>query len=704
MAAGPQRYEYALKAAGYALLCAGLAALLVSEALSPLGGVVFLGLLALSWRVRTDWPRRRPVVIFLAFGAGFTIDWLVFSSAVEASLHLLLGVAVIKLLGPKGDKDYGLLYAVSFLFLLISSVYTLSVLFLLVLTVYVFLGVLTFILFESRKAFRRHPNARFELRGYLTISLLMTGLVGLVAAPIFVAVPRTNWGLFRVGDLQEGNLSGFSDRVVLGDIGRIIQNRDLFMRFKLDRSPAQLPPGLKWRGVALDTYDGHAWHNPRRDYQPLALNPALHGITVDQDAPLPDNLLRQDVTLEPGSDVVFGLGKMLLFQSPQRGLGGLLLRDRNGSLRFYRSPSSPIRYSMHSDLVSRAERFGQVTLEPIPEEIRSRFLQLPQLDPRIRRLAAAVTADGPDPLSQALLLENYLKSRFGYSLENAPAVSGDPLAAFLFEQREGHCEFFATAMAVMLRTQGIPSRVINGFRLGEFNEWGGYWVVRQSDAHSWVEAYFPGAGWLDFDPTPAGAGGAQPLLGRWVSQMLDAVDLFWTQVVTFDRLKQLNFFMETRERLRHGMHDLVLGLGRLDPGRWAEDRIDFLGLRRMAVRLLPAPAAVALLLLLFRRRLARWGRRWRERKQLARRAPGYYREFLELLGRKGLVRSTSETPHEYAARLETAFGSPVPLELTNLYYRHRYGNRPPDNAELRRLRSSVRKWSRGISSARSLSE
>jgi len=102
-----------------------------------------------------------------------------------------------------------------------------------------------------------------------------------------------------------------------------------------------------------------------------------------------------------------------------------------------------------------------------------------------------------------LAIEIYLRTRFGYTLQLPRVLPHDPLANFLFERKQGHCEYFASAMAVMLRTLRIPSRVVNGFQTGEYNDLTSQYVVRASNAHSWVEAYFPGYGWVAFDPTPA---------------------------------------------------------------------------------------------------------------------------------------------------------------------------------------------------------
>ena len=126
----------------------------------------------------------------------------------------------------------------------------------------------------------------------------------------------------------------------------------------------------------------------------------------------------------------------------------------------------------------------------------------PQLDRRIPQLAEQITASADNNYDKAPALEIYLRTHFGYTLQLPRTVPHDPLANFLFERKQGHCEYFASSMAVMLRTLGIPSRVVNGFRTGEFNDLTSQYVVRASNAHSWVEAYFPELGWVAFDPTP----------------------------------------------------------------------------------------------------------------------------------------------------------------------------------------------------------
>ena len=141
------------------------------------------------------------------------------------------------------------------------------------------------------------------------------------------------------------------------------------------------------------------------------------------------------------------------------------------------------------------------------------YLQLPRLDPRVAPLAEQITASEGNNYDKAVALERYLRTHFGYTLQLGRSAQRDPLAYFLFERKQGHCEYFASAMAVMLRTLRIPSRVVNGFRTGEFNDVTSQYLVRASNAHSWVEAYFPGYGWISFDPTPAAPARGQNGMG-----------------------------------------------------------------------------------------------------------------------------------------------------------------------------------------------
>jgi transglutaminase-like putative cysteine protease len=139
------------------------------------------------------------------------------------------------------------------------------------------------------------------------------------------------------------------------------------------------------------------------------------------------------------------------------------------------------------------------SLSPVDE---LRYLTLPPLPPRIADLAEDWVKDLESPLDQARRVEAKLRSGYRYDLDSPSGAARNPLEDFLFNSKRGHCEFYSTAMTVMLRSLGIPARNVTGFVGGTYNRFSRSYVVRQGDAHSWVEVWVDGSGWLRFDPTP----------------------------------------------------------------------------------------------------------------------------------------------------------------------------------------------------------
>ena len=162
-----------------------------------------------------------------------------------------------------------------------------------------------------------------------------------------------------------------------------------------------------------------------------------------------------------------------------------------------------------------------------------------------------MTRSAATPYDKARAVEAFFKTQFSYSLD-VERTGGDPLAEFLFETREGHCEYFATAMAITLRTLDIPARIVNGFQMGEYNDINNLYTVREADAHSWVEVYFAKAdAWVEFDPTPAAGindysqGG---LLAR-LRKYMEAAEVFWLDyIVTLDSDEQASIMVELQQR------------------------------------------------------------------------------------------------------------------------------------------------------------
>jgi len=285
--------------------------------------------------------------------------------------------------------------------------------------------------------------------------------------------------------------------------------------------------------------------------------------------------------------------------------------------------------------------------------------------------------------------------RYGYTLQLPSAPVADPLANFLFERKQGHCEYFAASMAVMLRTLHIPSRVVNGFRSDEFNDVTGNYVVRAKNAHSWVEAYFPAYGWITFDPTPGGAIGSPQGWGR-AMLYLDAAASFWREwVISYDSSHQsvlgqsvLNGTRSSLERARmwaQARYARLLNWARKSqrgvahsPGRW-----------------LGGSLAVVLLWLLLAN-VARIVRMIRRRRLQARpeRSPDqaaamWYERMARYLARRGVQKATTQTAQEFVRVIEDEQLRMRVRQFTDAYESARFGNSPDDARRLPGLYEEV---------------
>ena len=301
--------------------------------------------------------------------------------------------------------------------------------------------------------------------------------------------------------------------------------------------------------------------------------------------------------------------------------------------------------------------------------------------------AIIVKAQARNNYDAARAIEAALRNDYSYSLQ-MKASGPDPLSDFLFNVREGHCEYFSTAMAVMLRTQGIPARVVNGFLTGEYNDAAGAYTVRQSDAHSWVEVYFPATkSWVTFDPTPA-AGRTEPQragLAGWFGKYAEAFELMWFQyVIGYDKQEQRSLATSLNNRLfkyRRTLADEVTSVKKLPAILW--QRILFFAL---------AGVFVFVMILLIRRvRHFGWRRALhpsRAQVKAGSSAVEFYERLTRLLAERGLKRDPDQTPLEFAARL----GWQEVIRITQAYNRVRYGADKLSPAESRQ----IEEWLHGL--------
>jgi transglutaminase-like putative cysteine protease len=250
---------------------------------------------------------------------------------------------------------------------------------------------------------------------------------------------------------------------------------------------------LYLRGAVFDTFDDESWQKRFARTQKLKLDNGRLTFGVDDAR----DLVHQTITLQQDlPSIIVAAERVHMLQFP----GDVIARDPYGVLQAPSALKRDTVYSVKSRIVAVADRPAsgpEALSDPEP------YLQLPtSLPPRIGELAKTVASGADNDLYRAIAIEQHLRNAYQFTFDTViPSQGRIPLEAFLFATRRGHCEYFATAMAIMLRTQGIPSRLATGFSATNLNPLTGYYEVRGLDAHAWVEAYFPEHGWVLFEPT-----------------------------------------------------------------------------------------------------------------------------------------------------------------------------------------------------------
>jgi hypothetical protein len=400
------------------------------------------------------------------------------------------------------------------------------------------------------------------------------------------------------------------------------------------------------------------------------------------------------------TNVVFAAHKVL---AVSRDVGSL---QKDSAESLFTDPHlfRKLRYSAISDPI-RPDPAMISDLLPIPPEILNTYLQLPPEDPRIAELAKRATSAAPTRYAKAQALEQYLRANYSYSLVlRGTPNSKDPLAMFLFDVQKGHCEYFASSMAIMLRMLGIPARLINGFRSGEYNAIGGNWIVRQCNAHSWVEAYFPPYGWVEFDPTPTDPQQSRTQFARLISNLTDAIDLWWWEgIVNFDSSQQyrlLSALYSGLENCRSRARE-YLALAKEKIGisaAWIHDPNVVSGIAKSwTLWMLGIVIAALILFRPWRRRFLGWLRRALNPGNMGIAAASFYSEALAMLEERGFKRDRGQTPLEFARSLGGHPSGTSFLALTLIYNSVRFGqpglpfNRAEAQTQLRLMRNSLRR-------------
>ncbi len=673
----------ALRLVTYLVVGDGIAALYLAGLIGPAGVALVVAAILVSWAIERARERGalRPAVAWLLVGtaaAAIAADLVYLAQSVlDGMVHLLLFLILVRLFMRRSLRDLRDAGFLSFFLLIAASSVTFSVGFLFVFVAFLLLGtwmlMLHHVVAETQKAGFASPEAagtRLGLRSPLMrVSLVAAAGTFVLAGLLFFIIPRVGQAALPFRAQLGKMVTGFSDKVELGAFGEIETDQTVVMRVYFpDETPdPQSLPNLRWRGIAFDRFNGTTWAagQPRRILLRRGGSSDFQLSTAQGRRPI----IRQEIFLDPiGTDIVFGAPRVLRMDLR----ASALAFDDMGSVSVS-SATARLHYMVDSELETPPPAGARVTGAGavFSEAERSRYLQLPGLSPLIPKLARDVATGSRDPYEAALKLTYFLSSQYKYTLGIKRKTQLEPLEEFLFVRRSGNCEYFAASLAVMLRTLGIPARVVGGFQKGEWNPYGRYFMVRLADAHSWVEAYFDGLGWVTFDPSPRAEAEAQLLQPGALSLYLDAARMRWYRYVINWSLQDQMIAAATVQRQAG---DLRLAL------HWPRDWPARPWLLGAAV----AAATLALAWVAWKLRVTSGP------DALAARMPRFYEHALRLLARHGLEPEPAETARQFCDRVQDAapaFAEPL-VRLTGEYERARFGVTALTEPEMR----EVERW------------
>jgi protein-glutamine gamma-glutamyltransferase len=697
-------------------------------------------------------PRRLASWLAVLYPLIFLFDFFFFSGRdfVTPTVHLVLFGLCVKLFNVERDRDYVYLAVLAFLMVLSAAVLTVDSAFLAAFALFLVLAVFWFMAMELRRSALTAPNAAalvipglrkrrravsplHRLAGSLTrTTVVMVAAIAATGTVLFFAMPRIGGGYVSRRIPSDVLSVGYSDNVELGIIGRIQQSSEVVAHVHIEDDTTG-DREIRLRGAVLTQFNGRRWTNPPRESDLLSQS---YGRVFQLTAHAPQLQRREElrlargpqlvrlkyrVLLEPlNTNVIFTVPTAQALEGPFRQIGvdkDLTFHnlDPDHSVTLYEGisdasvpvPTALARLGTEKSkdpLLPKEGRRGpprsNQSAEPAsyPPDFAERYLQLPdRLDPRIPELAREITATEPTPYLRALAIEHYLSGRYTYTLQLPSRLPEDPVADFLFSRRRGHCEYFASSMALLLRSVGIPSRIVNGFRGGQFNQLNASYIVRARDAHSWVEGFIPGAGWVTFDPTPGGErAAAASLWSRW-QLYLDASQEFWREwIVNYDTGHQQALSVAAARQGRNRAAELRLWFERRYRAMLEEARRFHRATTHSPQHLLRRMRAWLGLLFVIGIGMGALLAYERWRAASPRLSPRSAASILYLrmngrLARRGYARPPGQTPSEFAAGIPEPELRGAVVRFTAAYERARFGDCHGEAAQLPNLLAEVRK-------------
>ncbi|MBN2198895.1 MAG: DUF3488 domain-containing protein [Candidatus Aminicenantes bacterium] len=661
--------DWLLGLASVTTAVASLSLLLIEEmsafTVLPLAAVIPLGRI-FDRRRSHPLPKVLLDIAAVLYGLFFLFVDMPRSGTLRSVTRLVVFILVYLLLNPKRERQLRQLFLANFLVFFLVSGQAVSPLYFLFFLVYFLCAFLWLDKWQEER-----PSLRTSVRPTGVAALAAASLV--CAAAMFVFMPRlysprmqqllaySGLSRFRTG---LHSLEGLTGEVELGYFGPLRSNttRALRASFLDARGRLSRPETVRIRAAAFDSFDGRRWTRSRKEFRYRLSDEALDsrngyvrlrkrgGKIAFLDPPPSGSEFIEEFYVYP-------MAGAFVFSR-----GGIVALEAEGRSAFFDWTDTAYMPSMYAEAMSYRLRSGEEAplfyrnIDDYDRILEEGYLQLPEENSDLRRLARRVLAGRDDARSKAEALESYFRGGYRYSSE--PEHARQSVAEFLFQTRAGNCEYFATAMCLLLRQEGVPARLVIGFLSDDWNEYGRFFDVRQSDAHAWVEAFVPERGWLAFDPTPAesASGAAAGFLGAFFRRFrsyFNAAEVRWYRyVVGYDRFTQRSITGRLSLEIRRNLARLLIGLA----------------------------ALVGAVLVL---RTAKPWRMLRARKRGRAGSAHFYYGLLNALEKKGFARRGPQTGKEFAEDVLARRPDLAPLRnVTEAFYAVRYAGRELGPAEL----------------------
>lgn len=634
----------------------------------------------------------------------------------DAMILFFVFVMGIKICSLRRNRDFFHLYTITFFIMLLSVILTPSIFVAVTIIGYIFLLIINLIYFNVKCDFDRaiksaeknllpspDVDKNKKLPIYILVSVLTIFII-LLTAFFFTFIPRFPTQVLQgIGGFKIQRLSGFSDEVNFMNPGSIQTDETVVMRVKplIGGNDFRSLIPFYLRGTSLANYTGRKWERGKSPFSD-SYNIEMEGVNVSQQFYNNDKRLFQKVILEPkGQSYLFGatFPFRMRFISPRN----VEINDDSGSIKLSKPNDVPFIYDVVSLIepkikfdpeesqneehyTATSKRRGNRGVSWIADwRIRFFNLQLPgNMDVnKYKSLGETITVNKTTIMQKAAAIENYFINNYKYSLEGTNEIAQDHLDNFIFKDRKGHCEYFATAMIVILRSMGIPSRIAVGYCTDEWNPIGRYFTVREQHAHTWVEVWIDKYGWMSFDPTPpAGiaSGRMGPLNIGAFYNIVDSLKFMWYRYV-------LDYSAEDQKNLRNYIKKGTSGIN-LKFSQLFSDFIRSIGVRipenqtlnLKMIFLFVALFAIFLVILFYllkELRIIKPKKNFINNLQTHKKISTiqFFKDLLKLLKKHGYTKSIGETPAEFAARIANEIPSLKPLFLLiSYYYKIRYSN------------------------------